>query len=474
MSINYAEYVAGLIKRARAAQEVIDNYTQEQVDELTAAIAYATTKPEFKAAAGEALAIESNMGIPAHKAGKMDTKIKGTYRDMKGQKSVGIVDDNKETGVTKYARPMGVIGAIIPVTNGEATPVVKALMAIKGRNSVILAPHPKASKVNAMVTDKIREILKKFGAPEDLVISIDPEYVSIECSGELMKQADFVLATGGTPMVRSAYSSGTPTIGVGTGNVVSIVDGSTDLDAVADMIVRSKAFDHATSCSTENNIICFESCYDDFVAAMQKQGTYFIKDNTPEKEAIVKTLWPETPANHNLNRHIIAQSAVAIAKLAGIEVPEGTQVIMVEENGGFGNDFPLTGEKLSPVAELRKCKDFDDAVRQTEAILNYQGLGHSCGIHTTDEAKVNVLGERIKVSRVCVNQPQCLANSGAWTNGIPMSMTLGCGTWGHNSVSHNVTWKDLLNYTYVYRPIPNTKPTDEELFDEAIRNKVDK
>ncbi len=474
MAINYAEYVAGLIARARAAQEIVNNYSQEQVDELTAAIAYATTKPDFAAAAAEALATESGMGVAADKVGKIYTKVKGTYRDMKGQKSVGLVEDNKETGISKYARPMGVIGAIIPVTNGEATPVVKALCAIKGRNAVILAPHPKASKVNAMVTNKIREILKKFGAPEDLVISIDPEYVSIECSGELMKQSDFNLATGGTPMVRAAYSSGTPTIGVGTGNVVTIVDGTFDLDKAADMIVRSKKFDHATSCSTENNIICFESCYDEFVEAMKKQGTFIIKDKTPEKEALKKTLWPETPANHNLNRHIVAQSAMTIAKMAGIEVPEGTLLLMVEENEGFGNDFPFTGEKLSPVSELRICKDFDDAIQQTEAILDYQGLGHSCGIFTTDESRIAVLGDRIKVSRTCVNQPQCLANSGAWTNGMPMSMTLGCGTWGHNSVSHNVGWKDLLNYNWVYRPIPSTQPKDEDLFDEAVRNKVDK
>lgn len=474
MSINYADYVAGIMARAQAAQKIINGYSQEQVDELTAAIAYATTKPDFAAKAAEALVIESGMGVTQDKIGKMYTKIKGTYRDMKGQKSVGLVEVNEATGMSKYARPMGIIGGIIPVTNGEATPVVKALCAIKGRNAIILAPHPKASKTNVMVSDMIRSVLNKMGAPEDLVIAIEPEYVSIECSGELMKQVDFVLATGGTPMVRSAYSSGTPTIGVGTGNVVSIVDGTSDLDVAADMIVRSKAFDHATSCSTENNIIVLESCYDAFLEAMKKKNTYVIKDNTPEKDALKVTIWPETPANHNLNRHIIAQSAVSIAKLAGIDVPEDTKLLMVEENEGFGNEFPFTGEKLSPVAAVRKAKDFEDALQQTEKILDYQGLGHSCGIHTTDDAKVNEIGERIMVSRVCVNQPQCLANSGAWTNGLPMSMTLGCGTWGHNSVSHNVTWKDLLNYTYISKPIPSTQPKDDELFDVSIRNKVDK
>jgi sulfoacetaldehyde dehydrogenase len=360
---------------------------------------------------------------------------------------------------------MGVIGAIIPVTNGEATPIFKAIAAIKGRNAIILAPHPKAAKTNIFVSNKIRETLKAYGAPEDLVIAIEPEFVSVETSGELMKQVDFVLATGGTPMVRSAYSSGTPTIGVGTGNVVTIVDGSTDMDKVADLILASKTFDNATSCSTENNIIVFETCYDAFVEAMAKKGAHTIKEDSADKDKIVKTLWPNTPVDHVLNRHIVAQPAAKIAELAGIEVPEGTKMIMVEENRGFGNEFPLTGEKLSPVAEIRKAKDFEDALQQMEAILDYQGLGHSCGIHTTDMEKAHVMGQRIKVCKVVVNQAQSLVNSGAWTCGYPMSMTLGCGTWGHNSISHNATWKDLLNFTYVSTPIPSTQPTDEELFD---------
>ncbi|HOA42802.1 MAG TPA: aldehyde dehydrogenase family protein [Bacillota bacterium] len=465
MSIDYAKYVSELVARAKAAQAIADGYTQERVDELCAAIAYRTTRPEWAQQAAEMLVAESGMGIVEHKVAKIYTKVKGGYRDMKGKKSVGLVEENKETGVKVYARPMGVIGAIMPVTNGEATPIFKSISAIKGRNAIILAPHPKAAKTNMFVAQKIRETLKDYGAPEDLVIPIEPEYVSIETSAELMKQVDFVLATGGTPMVRAAYSSGTPTIGVGTGNVVTIVDGTTDLDKVADLIIASKSFDNATSCSTENNIIVFESCYDAFVEAMAKKGGYTIKDGSEEKAKIVKTLWPNTPNDHVLNRHIVARPAVEIAKLAGIEVPEDTKIIMVEENGGYGNEFPLTGEKLSPIAELRKAKDFEDALQQMENILNYMGLGHSCGIHTSDMEKPHIMAQRIKVTKVVVNQAQSLVNSGAWTCGYPMSMTLGCGTWGGNSISHNANWKDLLNFTYLATPIPSTQPTDEELFD---------
>lgn len=465
MSIDYEKYIGELVARAKAAQEVANGFSQERVDELCAAIAYRTTRPEWAQQAAEMLVAESGMGVAANKVGKIYTKVKGGYRDMKGQKSVGLVDVNEVTGISTYAKPMGVIGAIIPVTNGEATPIFKAIAAIKGRNAIILAPHPKAAKTNVFVTDKIRETLKAYGAPEDLVIPIDPEYVSIESSGELMKQVDFVLATGGTPMVRSAYSSGTPTIGVGTGNVCTIVDGTSDLDKAADLIIASKTFDNATSCSTENNLIVFESCYDAFVEAMAKKGAYTIKDNSEDKEKIVKTIWPNTPEDHVLNRHIVAQPAAKIAEMAGVKVPEGTVVLMVEENRGYGNEFPLTGEKLSPVAEIRKAKDFEDALNQVESILNYQGLGHSCGIHTSMPERAHVMGERIKVTKVVMNMAQSLVNSGAWTCGYPMSMTLGCGTWGHNSISHNATWKDLLNFTYLAKPIPSTQPTDEELFD---------
>lgn len=470
MSVNYAEYVAGLVAKGHAAQKIAENYTQEKVDQLTAAVAYALTQPDVALKFGEMLVEESGMGIPADKQAKMFAKVKGTYYQMKGQKSVGLVEVDEKMGMEKYAKPMGVVGAIIPVTNGEATPVVKSLMALKTRNAIILAPHPKARNTNWEVTKMIRSVLKKFDAPEDLVQAIDPEYVSIETSAELMKQVDFILATGGTPMVRQAYSSGVPAIGVGTGNVVTIVDGTTKMDDVASLIIRSKTFDNATSCSTENSILVFEECYDAFVEAMAKVGAHLVRENTEDKEKLQKTMWPESPANHTLNRHVIAQPAAKIAELAGVKVPEGTRMLMVEENGGFDDNFPFTGEKLSPVAAVRKVKDFDDAVDKMMKILEYQGKGHSVGIHTTIDERVRVLGEKVPVCKVCVNAPQSLTNSGSWTSGFPMSMTLGCGTWGHNSISHNATWKDLLNFTYVSRPIPSYQPKDEDLFDEEIRN----
>ena len=466
MAIDYQLYVADLIARSKAAQKVLEGYTQEQVDELTAAIAYNATRPDFALAASEALVADSGMGVAADKVNKMYAKIKGTYRDMKGLKSVGVVEVDEAKGIKKLAKPVGVIGAIIPVTNGEATPVVKAIAAIKGRNAIILAPHPRAKNVNVFVADNIRATLKKYGAPEDLVIAIDPEYVSIECSGELMKQCDLILATGGTPMVRSAYSSGTPAIGVGTGNVCTIVDGTTDLTNVANMIMRSKTFDNATSCSTENSVLVLRTIYDEFVKAMEAQGGWLIKENSTEKDKLKTALWPD---GEHLNVQIVAQSPAKIAEIAGLELPEGKKFFMVEENAGIGADYRFTGEKLSVVTTLVKYDTYAEALDKLEAVLNFQGKGHSCGIHTTDEKKIQAMAERMPVSRITVNQAQCLANSGAWTNGLPMSMTLGCGTWGHNSISSNVTWKDLINYTWVSYPIPSTQPTDEDLFPASVR-----
>jgi sulfoacetaldehyde dehydrogenase len=468
-TIDYAAYIAGLVEKGHAAQKIAEGYSQERVDELCEAVAYALTVPAVALEFGEKLVAESGMGVAKDKQAKMYGKVKGTWAQMKGQKSVGLVDSNKDTGIDTYARPMGVIGAIIPVTNGEATPVVKSLMAIKTRNAVILAPHPKARKVNLEVTNAVRAVLKKFGAPEDLVQAIEPEYVSVEASQQLMKQVDFILATGGTPMVRQAYSSGNPAIGVGTGNVVCIVDETADLPVAADMILRSKTFDNATSCSTENNVIVFEEVYDKWAEEMAKVGAVLIKEGTPEKDKILKTLWPESPANHDLSRTLVAKPAKEIADAAGVAVPEGTKLLLVEENGGYGNEFPFTGEKLSPVAGIRKAKDFEDALDKMQKILDYQGKGHSVSIHTTKDERVTKMGEVIPVCKIVVNQPQSLTNSGSWTCGYPVSMTLGCGTWGHNSISHNATWKDLLNFVYVSREIPNWQPKDEDLFSDKIR-----
>ncbi len=455
-------YISGLVNRARAAQQKIEFASQKEVDDLATRIAWACVQPDFAQRAAESLVAESGMGIVKHKVGKIMVKVKGTLRDMKGKPSVGIVEDDKAKGLFKVAKPMGVIGAIMPVTNGEATPVVKAISAIKTRNAVIMAPHPKALKTNTMVVDRMRAVLKKQGYPEDLVIAV--ENVSVEGSKELMKQADLVLATGGAVMVKAAYSSGTPSQGVGAGNAVSVVDETADLADVADKIMRSKTFDHATSCSTENSVLIHDSKYDALIKELEAVGGYLC--SAEEKEKLQKTMWnPETGA---LSRYIVAQSAAKIAELADIDLPEGKTFMMVEETG-IGKGYPFSAEKLSVTTTLYRWKEFSEAVDMVNRITTFSGPGHSCGIHTTNDERVRELAIAVKVSRVMVRQPQCLANSGAWTNSMPMSMTLGCGSWGGNAASSNVTWEHMLNYTWVSYPIPSTEPTDDELFGDIMK-----
>lgn len=451
-----AKYIVGLMERARKAQAAIEFATQEQVDELCVRVAWSGVQPDFAKKLAKFCVEETGMGNEPSKYGKLMVKIKGTLRDMKGKKSVGIVKSDKENGIVKIAKPVGVIGALIPVTNGEATPFVKAISALKTRNAIIMAPHPRAKGSNKMAVDRIRATLKKAGWPEDLVVNV--EELSLEASKELMKQCDLVLATGGGPMVRAAYSSGTPSQGVGAGNTVCIVDETADLKDAADKIMRSKVFDYATSCSTENSVLMQEDVYREMVKELQASGGYLVPAD--EKPKLQAAMWDEKGV---LSRDIVARSPEHIAGLAGIKLPAGKTFFMVEETG-VGKGYPFSGEKLSVVTTLYRWKEFSEAIDLVNRITDFSGPGHSCGIHTVLESRIMELSRKVRISRVMIRQPQCLANSGAWTNGMPMSMTLGCGSWGGNSTTANVTWEHLLNYTWVSYPIPSTQPSDEELF----------
>lgn len=451
-----ATYIAGLVERSRRAQKKIEFATQEEVDEMCVRLAWAGVKPDFAQKLAEFATEESGMGNAPSKYAKIQTKVKGALRDMKGKRSVGIVEDNKEIGIRKIAKPMGVVGALIPVTNPEATPIAKAMFAIKTRNSIIMAPHPRTKKTNKMVVDQMRSVLKKQGWDEDLIINVDE--LSVEASKALMNQCDIVYATGGAGMVKAAYSSGTPSQGVGAGNAVCVVDETADLKDAANKIMRSKTFDFATSCSTENSVCIQEDVYDQMIKELEAQGGYLV--DAEEKKKLQATMWDERGV---LNRAIVAQPAPKIAELAGIDLPQGKTFIMISETG-IGEAYPFSAEKLSVTVTIYKWKTFDEAIGLINDITAFSGPGHSCGIHTTREDRIRELGFKARVSRIMIRQPQCLANSGAWTNGMPMSLSLGCGSWGGNTISENVTWKHLLNYTWVSYEIPSTQPSDEELF----------
>lgn len=451
--------IGSLVARARIAQAKIEFASQEEVDFITARVAWACVQPDFSLKLAEFCAKESGMGHIPDKHVKIQNKVRGVFRDMKGRRSVGIVETNSEKGLMKIAKPMGVVGAVLPVTNSEATPICKALFALKTRNAIVMAPHPRTIKTNAMVVDHIRAVLKKYGWPEDLVINVDK--VSVDATKILMKLSDLVLATGGAAMVKAAYASTTPSHGVGAGNAVSVVDETADLKTTANLIMRSKTFDNATSCSSENAVVIHKDVYAQMLQELQAVGGYLTNAN--EKAALQKTMWNEK----GLNPLIVGQPVTKIADMAGIKLPEGKKFIMVEENG-VGKEFPFSGEKLSVTMTVYKAESFNDAVTLVDRITSFSGQGHSAGIHTALEQRVKEMALRVRVSRIMVRQPQSLANSGSWTNGMPMTLTLGCGSWGGNSTTSNVNWEHLLNYTWVAFPIANSQPTDEELFGAAM------
>jgi len=454
------EYVKGLIDRAREAQKVADKFTQEQVDELVTAIAWEIVQESNSQEIAKLAYEESRLGNYESKYAKLQKKIRGALRDIKHVKSVGIIEKDEKKGLLKIAKPVGVIGALLPCTNPEATPVIKAMFAIKARNAIVFAPHPRTRNTNTLIVNKMRDVLKRYGAPENLIIGI--ENPTIEISNELLKQCDLIVATGGAGMVKAAYSSGKPAYGVGVGNAVVVVDETADLADAAHKVKTSKIFDFSTSCSSENSLVIQESVYDEFVEKLKAEGGYLVSPE--EKVKLQAAMWQDGV----LNRDIVAQPASTIAKIAGIDMPEDRCFIMVEETG-IGKEYPFSGEKLSVVVTLYKYKEFDEAIDKVNRITGYMGSGHSCGIHSKVDERIEKLALETKTSRVMVRQAQCIGNSGDWVNGMPFTLTLGCGTWGGNISSENINLKHFMNVTWVAYPIDPVIPTDEELFGDLVK-----
>jgi sulfoacetaldehyde dehydrogenase len=462
-----AQEIAALVARSRKAQEQIENYTQEQVDALIRAMVWAVAKPGVAEKIAQFTVDETQLGNYDGKFLKIFRKTRATLMDIIDDKSVGILEEDKERNIIKIAKPVGVIGALAPSTNPEATPVIKAIHAVKGRNSIIVAPHPRAKLTNKMICDLMREAIVAMGAPADLVIGIDTP--SLEKTNELMKQCDRILATGGGAMVTAAYSSGTPALGVGVGNAVITVDETADLDDAAEKIRISKTLDLAASCSSDNSVVLVDKIYDEMLAKLQAKGGYLV--NAEEKDKLQHTIWHDG----HLNTAIVAQPAEKIAGMAGIDLPAGKTFFIVPETG-YGPEHPFSGEKLSVVMALYRVKDIDEAILKTNQIQSYQGQGHSCGIYSNSDENILKLANATKTSRVMVNQPQAASNSGNLWNGMRQTFSLGCGSWGGNGTNNNISWRDLINETWVSKPLAKTKelPSDEELFGKDIIAKFEK
>ncbi len=453
-----ARAVTDTVIRARAAQAQYAMYSQQQIDEVVTAVAWSIINPIQNAELAQMAVNDTGLGNVEDKISKNRRKTMGLLRDLKSAKTVGVVAEYPQQGLVEIARPVGVVGAIVPSTNPAATPANKTLNALKCGNAMILAPSPKGANTCDRLVELMQAELKRVGAPVDLVQRL-PSPISKAGTLQLMQEVDLVVATGSQNNVRAAYSSGTPAIGVGAGNVVSIVDETADLTAAAQKIITSKAFDNATSCSSENNLVLVDAIYDDMLTALNDAGAVML--DAADRDKLAAKLWHDG----KLNQSLIAKEAGQMIELAGLGNPKSTGVkILLVEATGIGKDHPYSGEKLSPVLTVYRAADFDAATTIAEEIMSYQGKGHSISIHTEDAQRPLQLGMTLPICRVIVNQIHCYATGGSFDNGLPFSLSMGCGTWGENSISDNLNYKHYLNTTRIVRTIASNEPSLDELF----------
>ncbi len=432
------ETLEATIARVREAEKKYATYTQEQVDAIFLAAAIAADKARIPLA--KMAVEETGMGIVEDKVIKNHYAAEYIYNKYRDTKTCGVLEEDKAFGIKKIAEPIGVIAAVIPTTNPTSTAIFKTLVALKTRNGIIISPHPRAKKSTIAAAKIVLEAAVEAGAPEDIISWIDVP--SLEMTNLLMKEADIILATGGPGMVKAAYSSGKPALGVGAGNTPAIIDDTADLTLAVNSIIHSKTFDNGMICASEQSVIVLDKVYDAVKEEFAARGCYFL--NPEETEKVRKTII----INGALNAKIVGQKPVTIAALAGVKVPEGTKILIGEvESVELSEEF--AHEKLSPVLAMYRAKDIQDAFGKAEHLIADGGYGHTSSIYlnvTTEQAKLDEFAERMKTCRILVNTPSSQGGIGDLYNfKLAPSLTLGCGSWGGNSVSENVGVKHLIN-----------------------------
>lgn len=453
-----SDIVADLISKARSAMNVYINYTQEQVNEVVQAVAWAIIKRENAEELARIAVKDTGLGNFEDKVNKNQRKSLGTLRDLldPSAMSVGIINIDGEKGITEIAKPVGVVAAVTPSTNPAATPANKAMMALKGRNAIILAPSPKGASTCNLLLRYIHKELSKVGAPIDLVQMLPT--VNKEITYELMKQADFVTVTGSANNVRAGQTCGPPNACVSAGNVVSVVDRTADIKEAARKIRISKTFDYGTSCSNDNSIVIEAPIYEQMIEALKSEGGYFCDEE--ERALLQAAMWK----GGKRNPETLCKAPSVIAEVAGLQNPAAKEAsFFMVEGKGIGEQDPFSGEKLAVVLSVYKAADFDEALSLTKQILNYVGRGHSCGLHTTDSANIERIGLEMDVCRLLINQIQVFGNGGSFDNGLNFTLSMGGGTWAGNNIGENLSYKHFLNITRVSRPIPEVVPSHEEL-----------
>lgn len=446
-----------MLERARAAMAEVADYDQERVDRLAQALGWALGNESTFTRLAEMGVDESGVGDREGRPNKR-FKIHGILRDVLRQPSVGIIEEDLELGIVKYAKPAGVIASIVPMTNPVLTPPGTAINAVKARDAVIFSPHPRTKKTSYEAVQIMRDVLEREGAPADLLQCVQEP--SIPLAQELMAICDVTIATGGTAMVKAAYSSGKPAFGVGAGNSTIVIDETADIEEAARNTRISKTSDFGSGCSSDGNALIDDRLYDDVVRRLQVEGGYLANDE--EKKLLEAVLWDDKGTR---TMATIAQPARRLAELAGFEVPSEAKFLIVEQQE-IGPEHRFSGEKLTTVLAVYRYHGFEDALEKVKKIYAVGGAGHSCGIYSFDDEHIDALARVAPVSRMMVRQPQSKANAGSFTNGMPMTSSLGCGIWGGNITNENISLKHYLNVTWVSRPIPEDRPSEEELFGE--------
>ncbi len=449
--------ISEMMEKARLAQKEFENFSQEKVDEIVREIAkvvYDNAEELARIAVDE-----TGMGVYEDKVAKNKGKSKVIWNDLRDKKSIGIIREIEDEGITEIAKPIGIIGAVAPTTNPTVTAMSNAMFALKGGNAVIVAPHPRSKKTSKVTVDYINEAISKLGAPENIIQNI--EKPSIELTSELMKTVDVVIATGGAGMVKAAYSSGKPAYGVGPGNVQCIIDEGYNYEDAVPKIIFGRKFDNGIICSGEQSVIIPEKDEKKILDIFKENGA-FILENEEDAEKLRNTIF-ENNAN---NRNTVGQSIQKIADLAKIDIPEGTKVIMAKAKGP-GNKDLLSKEKMCPVLAIYTYNGFDEAMEIAQTNLNLEGKGHTCSIHSNNEENIKNAGVHITVSRLVINQPSSTTAGGSLQNGFAPTTTLGCGTWGNNIISENFTYKHMINVSRTGRFLENKKvPTDKEIWEK--------
>ncbi len=398
---------------------------------------------------------ESGMGSPEP---KRRAKVLGILRDALRQKSIGIIEEIPDKGIVKYAKPAGVIASLIPVTSPYVTPIGIAIYAIKCKDAVIFSPHPGSRKTTNETVRVMRAALRKAGAPEDLLQCV--ERPSIPLANELMRLCDLTIATGGPAMVKAAYSSGKPAYGVGAGNATMVIDDTADIVDAARNTRISKTNDHGSGCSADGNVLVDATIYDAFVKQLQAEGGYLVSG--AEKAALEAAYWD---ADGHRTPETIARAASVVAERAGFTIPDDKTFLIVEQQH-IGRHHRFSTEKLGTVLAVFKYDGFDQALDKVRQIFETGGKGHSCGIYSYNDDHIHRLALVAPVSRMMVRQVQSASNAGTFTNGMPMTSSMGCGVWGGNITNENISLKHYMNVTWVSRPIAEDRPSEQELFGE--------